>query len=373
MSTQARLLGALAARLGLTAAAIHERLGPPDSRLQPAEQDALWAFRARGTEPLEIFVRLYLLGLPVPAAQARALWAADHARAVKAGLVRSGRGGVRAGLALAAPEGTLVYADPHADRARPEYVPGPTRSTLVLERALPRAAVGRALELGTGAGYLALRLAALAREVTATDVSRRALALAGLNLALHDARNVTLVRADRFAGIDGTYDLVIGNLPFVVAPRREYRYRDSGLPEDELVASVIAGAGPRLAEGGFAIFLAQWVHREGEPEDERLAPWFAAAGCDALALRLEAETADTYAARWSAGPAPISAEERLTRLERWALHLRRARIHGVSTGLIVLRRRAADRHLMSIDEVDPGAATPAWAEIAARFAVLTPA
>ena len=249
---------------------------------------------------------------------------------------------------------------------------GPTRASLVLERALPPAPVRSALDLGTGAGLLALRLARTARRVVASDVSPRALAFAALNAAVGDIRNVTVLRSDRYAALGRRrFALVVGNLPFVLAPTRAYTYRDGGLAEDGFTASTIAGVGKHLDPGGFALFLGQWLHREGEPEDQRLAPWFLAAGCDALVYRLDAEPVETYAARWSAGPRPqLTRAARVRDLARWVANLRRTRVSAVSTGLFVLRRRRTTRHFMAIDDVEAAAPSPDWETIAARFAAI---
>jgi methylase of polypeptide subunit release factors len=267
-----------------------------------------------------------------------------------------------------------VFADLTPDDASPEaaaHVPGPTRATLVLERALPPGPVKTALDLGTGCGYLALRLAARARTVVGTDVSARALALSTLNARLQGA-DVTFVRSDRFAALGPPrtpqrFDLVVGNLPFVIAPQRQYVYRDGGLPEDGFFASVVSGVGRHLQPGGLALLLGQWVHKEDEPEDQRLAPWFVAAGCDALVVRLEAEPLEVYAARWSAGPRAIERAARVTAIDQWVVHMRRARLRGVSTGLFVLHRSRSRRHAMSIDDWDTGAPSPRWDQLVPRL------
>jgi methylase of polypeptide subunit release factors len=366
-------------RVGFTGPAFEALLGPADARLGPAEQEALWCFRARGEQPLSAFARLFVFAEVLPRQEARAIFGSDLARAEATALLRATRGGVIASLSLSLHEGVPVFADALAETAggppASSHVLGPTRATLVLDRALPPGPVKTALELGTGAGYLALRLAARCKHVTATDVAPRALALASLNARLHATTNLTFVRSDRFAALGKQrFDLVVGNLPFVVAPERQYVYRDGGLDEDGFVASVVSGVGDHLVPGGLALLLGQWVHKEDEPEDQRVAPWFVAAGCDALVLRLDAEPLDVYAARWSAGPQrELAPKTRIAQIERWVMHLRRARIRGVSTGLFVLRRRRARRHVMSIDDVDAGAPSPRWAEIAERLGALSPA
>ena len=384
---RAALLSAVVARVGASGEAIERLLGGSDPRLQPEEQQALWRYRARGSDPLAVFVSLFVLGQPAEVRSVRAAFA-EHSDGLQgAGLLlpevaggrqSSARGLLRAALSLSVHDGRLLWSDADSTQPGREHVLGVTRATLVLERALPRhQPLRHVLEIGTGSGYLALGLAANAATVTATDVSARALELAALNAALGGVANLTLLRSDRFAALGRRrFDFIAGNLPFVIAPSPRYTFRDSGIAEDGFVASVVAGAGKHLRPGAFALFIGQWVHREGEAEDQRLAPWFVAAGCDALVIRLEAEPVDTYAARWSAGPAiSLPQEDRDRLLEHWVHNLRRARIQGVSTGLFVLRRRVGKRHFMSIDdgEVSPpvrGSASPTWADIGARFAVL---
>ena len=75
-----------------------------------------------------------------------------------------------------------------------------------------------ALDLCTGSGCLAI-LAALAfpdARVDATDLSADALAVAARNVADYQLANrVHLIEGDLFAGLDGRYDLIISNPPYV--------------------------------------------------------------------------------------------------------------------------------------------------------------
>jgi ribosomal protein L3 glutamine methyltransferase len=90
----------------------------------------------------------------------------------------------------------------------------------------------RILDLCTGSGCLAV-LAAFAfpnARVDASDISRSALTVAARNVRRHKlAGRIRLVQSDLFAKLDGTYDLIISNPPYVSTPAmrrlpREYRY-----------------------------------------------------------------------------------------------------------------------------------------------------
>jgi protein-L-isoaspartate(D-aspartate) O-methyltransferase len=75
----------------------------------------------------------------------------------------------------------------------------------------------RVLEVGTGSGYLAALLAALARQVISVEISPRLAAFAQANLAAHSVDNVTVAAGDAARGWrDGApYDAiaVTGSMP----------------------------------------------------------------------------------------------------------------------------------------------------------------
>jgi len=78
----------------------------------------------------------------------------------------------------------------------------------------------RLLDLGTGTGAIALSLLAERPEATgtATDLSDAALAVAARNAAaLGVADRLTLLRSDWFSDVEGQYDLIVSNPPYIAA------------------------------------------------------------------------------------------------------------------------------------------------------------
>ena len=75
----------------------------------------------------------------------------------------------------------------------------------------------RVLDMGCGSGVLGLTLAAErpAWDVTLADVSPDALALARENANLLGIGNARFVQSDLFSAIDGTFDGIVANLPYV--------------------------------------------------------------------------------------------------------------------------------------------------------------
>ncbi|QIB32579.1 50S ribosomal protein L3 N(5)-glutamine methyltransferase [Ancylobacter pratisalsi] len=125
--------------------------------------------------------------------------------------------------------------------------------------------VGRALDLCTGSGCLAI-LAAMVfpgAQVDAVDISPEALSLAAENVALHDmGERVSLIEGDLFDKLTGRlYDLIITNPPYVDAATMadlpaEYRHEPTlafaGGPDGlDIVRRILAEAPSHLtARGG---------------------------------------------------------------------------------------------------------------------------
>jgi release factor glutamine methyltransferase len=96
-------------------------------------------------------------------------------------------------------------------------IPRP-ETELVLEAAVRTAkqiAAKRVVDVGTGAGILGVALALeTALDVTATDVSTEALAVAKQNAHEHNAR-LTFACGDLLAPVSGSIDLIVSNPPYV--------------------------------------------------------------------------------------------------------------------------------------------------------------
>lgn len=73
-----------------------------------------------------------------------------------------------------------------------------------------------ALDLGTGSGCIAIALAYYGRfeKVDASDVSAEAINCARANAALGKV-DINFMCSDLFAGIEGTYDMIVSNPPYI--------------------------------------------------------------------------------------------------------------------------------------------------------------
>jgi SAM-dependent methyltransferase len=112
--------------------------------------------------------------------------------------------------------------------------------------------VGRAVDIGcgTGAGAIAVAKRAPDAEVLAVDVNDTALQYAAVNVALAGTGRVRPCHSDLLGDIDGAFDLIISNPPFMIDPAGRI-YRDGGGPDgNQLSLKIIELAAERLAPGG---------------------------------------------------------------------------------------------------------------------------
>ena len=75
----------------------------------------------------------------------------------------------------------------------------------------------RVLDLGCGSGVCAAFAAGVAREVLAVDISPAALANTKENCRLFGRENVTVRQSDMFANVDGKFNLILANPPYIEA------------------------------------------------------------------------------------------------------------------------------------------------------------
>lgn len=112
--------------------------------------------------------------------------------------------------------------------------------------------VRRAVDIGCGAGPGAV-LIARARptaEVVAVDINDQALRYTRVNAALAETANVVALRSDLLTSVDGNFDLIVANPPYLLdRDHRVYRHGGGGLGEG-LSLAIAELAGTRLAPGG---------------------------------------------------------------------------------------------------------------------------
>lgn len=118
------------------------------------------------------------------------------------------------------------------------------------------------LDVGTGSGVIALSLAAHfpEAEIVASDLSEDALVLARENAARLGIDRVKFVKSDLLEDIEGKFDLIVANLPYIAAAERQALSREvlhdpvaalfGGESGDEMIRELIIAARDYLQANG---------------------------------------------------------------------------------------------------------------------------
>lgn len=154
--------------------------------------------------------------------------------------------------------GHVFLCDKRAMVPRPE-----TEELVELLKSEIRNPKSEILDVGTGSAAIALSLAAqfCDAQVVAVDISDDALALAQENAArLSLAGRIRFLKSNLLENVEGTFDLIVANLPYVSTQARDTLSREvlhdpaiavfAGARGDELVSELIAQAPSRLRPGG---------------------------------------------------------------------------------------------------------------------------
>ncbi|MFF8095322.1 methyltransferase [Streptomyces sp. NPDC016675] len=354
------LLGA-----SFTADGLLELLGAP-AYAALSRSETVPALRAtRGDTPLERLVRLFLLQQPVPYARvADVLPVGD---CLESGwLVRAGDDEVAATVDvrpyggpggedwfIVSDLGCAVGGAGGIGNRAEGVVLGVGGASMTLAGLTVRTPVSAALDLGTGSGIQALHASRHATRVTATDVNPRALHITALTLALSGAPAADLREGSLYEPVDDgdTYDLIVSNPPFVISPGARLTYRDGGMGGDDLCRSLVQQTGERLNEGGFAHFLANWQHGEGEDWTDRLRSWVPR-GCDAWIVQREVQDVTQYAELWlrDAGDHRADVAEYQARYDAWLDEFEARKVKAVGFGWISLRRSGSAEPSITVEE-----------------------
>lgn len=148
-----------------------------------------------------------------------------------------------------------------------EHVYRPAEDSLMLASTLEPPGEGPALDVGTGTGLAALRLASEGARVLATDVNPRACRLARRN-ARANGLDVEPVVTDLADGIEARFTAIACNPPYLPAdePREGplWRALEAG-PEGTALARRLIDELPRLLAGEGRAWL---LTSSRQPEDE---------------------------------------------------------------------------------------------------------
>jgi SAM-dependent methyltransferase len=210
------------------------------------------------------------------------------------------------------------------------------------QAALPTRRVESALDLGCGAGAVAIVLSERASRVVATDVNPRALELARFNAALNGIANIDFRLGDLFEPVAGeAFDVVVSQPPFIARPpdARPQTWLYGGDRGDELPRRLLSGLVPHVRESGRAVIMVEWPEVDDDLE-QRVVD---ALGADSEAVRVllvraERTRVDEHCAAYAFGlrrePSPDFGPTAML----WRDHFERLGVRALQLTLNVVER-----------------------------------
>ncbi len=337
-----------------------ERLAATLDLKNPAESVDVPVMLRRTAEPtpFHTFVRLFYLGQDVDDKELRvALGPVSLEVLLAGGLLQTSAGGVRSTIKLA-PHQDMYFASDFSSPARPgpiaeDHVLGVGPASITLSVMTLRHSVDTVLDVGCGAGVQSLLCAAHAQKVVGTDICPRALNFAAFNTRLNGVKNVEWRQGSFFDPVaQEKFDLIVANPPFVISPKSQYVYRDSGMSGDAVSEQVVKQAAAHLKEGGFATVLINWYHQDEEDWETRPRAWLQGLGCDGWIARWAVISPLNYAASWLRFNEARDPDRYGQMLDEWLAYYERLGARSFGAAAVVLRKRAGGDNWIRCDTGD---------------------
>ena len=260
----------------------------------------------REKAPFALVARALMFADPVAQSELEAALPGLVGPLLDAGLLAMSEEGILSPFAWIAIGGFYLVADELAHGGDAVMGLGPATIALATAAA-PAKRISSALDLGCGAGTIALVLSLSADRVVATDVNPRALELTRFNARLNGVSNVEVREGSVFEPVAGErFDLIASQPPFVPAIAGAGGSFMSGGPRgDEIASAVLKGLGGALSPNGRAVVITEWGHGHGMvTAPERVRAAVGEARLDVIVFQLDPSSVDTHAVEYAAGLHP---------------------------------------------------------------------
>ncbi len=317
------------------------------SSVQPHLRGAVKRARLRARrDPRAIAMRALLVEDTVDEAEAKTAFGDALPWMLEVGLLAAQPSGrLHAPFALALLDDRFVLSD--LLRHGGDAAMGMSATTVHLAMAAhPRRRVGRVLDLGTGAGAVALALSRAADHVIATDVNPRALAFVAINARMNDVRNVEPRLGSLFEPVPGErFDVIASQPPFIALPddATSSTFLYGGRRGDELALELLSGLPAHLAERGLGVALIEWPD-DGTPIDRRVGR--VVSDADVVILGAPPAAIEENAAGYAAGLHPALDAAFELELARRLSHFEALSFRALVPSLTIVRRREGGRARM---------------------------
>jgi release factor glutamine methyltransferase len=139
----------------------------------------------------------------------------------------------------------------------------PREDTYLLIECIEPRAGQRVLEMGCGSGLLSLHCAKVGAIVVAIDINQKAVDCTRGNLERNHLQG-QVSRSDLFSGVDGRFDLILFNPPYLVGTRKDALDKSWAGGKDgvQILERFLCKAPDHLAPGGQVVVLLSSMMKE---------------------------------------------------------------------------------------------------------------
>ena len=215
----------------------------------------------------------------------------------------------------------------------------------------PRREFESVLDLCTGSGVHAVLAAKHSKQVLAVDINQRAVEYTLLNALSLNLSNVKAQSGDLYENIEGTFDLITANPPFVPSPVDTLGYRDGGNDGDRVQHRIIKGLASHLAQGGIAQIITEIGESKEKALLDKVRQWLENTPMDIFILRFQSINADSYAASHANTDDTYGAY--FDDIDRWTSNMRAQGYQNISSVLLTFKwSKNPNRPWNRIEDVD---------------------
>jgi len=231
-------------------------------------------------DPVDTLLELFIDGHGVDVDQLRRFVSAEFVDAVvETGLAEGSGTGLRSRLCLFPCYGKYIVTDRAAKNLSLNQVMWLWGESYILGGLVKRGPRRRAIDLGTGSGVHAILAAGHCESVVGVDINPRAVEFARFNSALNGVRNAEFVLGDLFDGVEGAFDLIVANPPYLPdrGARAGENFWTGGAAGTEILGRIVRALPERLDENGVAHIVALYPCAPGTEVKDMFDEWLGGA------------------------------------------------------------------------------------------------
>jgi methylase of polypeptide subunit release factors len=246
-------------------------------------------------------------------------------------------------------------------------------SSLEVAHLMMRRGVRRALDIGTGSGFLASLISLWSESVVAIDINTAAIRMAEFNARWNGISNVTFLNGNLLEPVrEQRFDLIVCNPPFFICPvitpfSSRYAFKHSGSDGDDFCINLARAASQLLTEDGYFHMIFQWEEPAAGAWSANLEKALSGLGCDAWLARIMSESSDEYTKEWISTLTEEEQTDATATGEQAREYFRAKNIGSLGTGLLTLRRASARQNYLWFDEAPEDRLQPYGDSVRALF------